>query len=301
MPVTPGGVHVYGLAWKGTDTLYAGGGDGHVYSKTGPGAWTDTGATGCPQVISLVLKGSTLFAAGGTGHVYSWTGAGPWTDAGDTGCAYVFCLARNGRTLYAGTENGVFTTTVPSSTHTITASCGPNGTVSPSGAVAVEDGADQTFTITPGSSSQLVTLTVDGAPVALAPTYTFNNVATDHTIVATFTGSTTSSTFYFAEGSCRPNFDPYICIQNPGGSDASVTITYMKGNGANDTQNVTVLRNSGVTVRCKDKLGEANDAAHDFSSKVECTSGGTIIAERPMYFNYNGVWTGGHDVVGFTQ
>ena len=24
-----------------------------------------------------------------------------------------------------------------------------------------------------------------------------------------------SSTFYFAEGSCRPGFDPYICIQNP--------------------------------------------------------------------------------------
>jgi len=31
---------------------------------------------------------------------------------------------------------------------------------------------------------------------------------------------------------------------------------------------------------------------------VECTNGQTIIAERPMYFNYNGVWTGGHDVVG---
>jgi hypothetical protein len=24
-----------------------------------------------------------------------------------------------------------------------------------------------------------------------------------------------------------------------------------------------------------------------------------IIAERPMYFNYNGAWTGGHDVVGY--
>ncbi len=33
---------------------------------------------------------------------------------------------------------------------------------------------------------------------------------------------------------------------------------------------------------------------------VECTNGQSIIAERPMYFNYNGAWTGGHDVVGFS-
>ena len=113
-----------------------------------------------------------------------------------------------------------------------------------------------------------------------------------------------ASTFYFAEGTCRPNFDPYICIQNPGTSDANVTITYMKGNGSTDTQTLTVPANSRSTVRVKDKLGEANDAAHDFSSKVECTNGQQIIAERPMYFNYQGAgglnWTGGHDVVGFT-
>ena len=48
-------------------------------------------------------------------------------------------------------------------------------------------------------------------------------------------------------------------------------------------------------------LGTGNDAAHDFSTKVTCTNGQPIIAERPMYFNYNGVWTGGHDVVGATS
>jgi hypothetical protein len=25
-----------------------------------------------------------------------------------------------------------------------------------------------------------------------------------------------------------------------------------------------------------------------------------IVAERPMYFNYRGTWSGGHDVMGFT-
>ena len=93
-------------------------------------------------------------------------------------------------------------------------------------------------------------------------------------------------TFYFAEGTCRPNFDPYFCIQNPGAADADVTITYMKGDGTTDTQTLTVAKNSRSTVRVKDMLGEGDDAAHDFSAKVECTNGQQIVAERPMYFNY---------------
>jgi len=32
--------------------------------------------------------------------------------------------------------------------------------------------------------------------------------------------------------------------------------------------------------------------------KIEAAS--PIVAERPMYFNYKGSWTGGHDVVGFS-
>ncbi len=109
-----------------------------------------------------------------------------------------------------------------------------------------------------------------------------------------------STSFFFAEGTCRPNFDPYFCIQNPGATAADVTLTYMKGDGTTATDQVAVAPNSRSTVSPRDKLGTGNDAAHDFSTKVECTNGQSIIAERPMYFNYNGVWTGGHDVVGFT-
>jgi hypothetical protein len=95
-----------------------------------------------------------------------------------------------------------------------------------------------------------------------------------------------------------PRFDPYICIQNPGATDAAVSITYMKGDGTTDTQTLTVGKNSRSTVTVRDKLGTGDDASHDFSAKVECTNGQKIIAERPMYFNYKGIWTGGHDVVG---
>ncbi len=108
----------------------------------------------------------------------------------------------------------------------------------------------------------------------------------------------TANTYYFAEGTCRPNFDSYICIQNPDQLAANVTITYMLGNGTVQDQPLTIPGRSRTTVRASDVLGSGDDEAHDFSARVHCTSGTNIVAERPMYFNYKGAWTGGHDVVG---
>ncbi len=115
--------------------------------------------------------------------------------------------------------------------------------------------------------------------------------------------SVNPTTWYFAEGTCRPGFDPYITIQNPGASNAAVKITFMKGDSTTQTQTLTVAAHARATVGVKGILGEGNDAAHDFSSKVECTNGQSIIAERPMYFNYRPGqlnWNGGSDVVGYT-
>ena len=139
---------------------------------------------------------------------------------------------------------------------------------------------------------------VNGVPIiAERPMYfNYKGVWTGgHDVVGALSPDTD---FYFAEGTCRPGFDPYFCIQNPGGKDASVKITYMKGDGTTDTQTLTVAKNSRSTVVVKDKLGEGDDTAHDFSAKVESTNSQEIIAERPMYFNYSGGWTGGSCVVG---
>ncbi|MHB8893692.1 MAG: glycoside hydrolase family 9 protein [Candidatus Geothermincolia bacterium] len=114
----------------------------------------------------------------------------------------------------------------------------------------------------------------------------------------TITGPASASAFFFAEGTARPGFEPYLCVQNPGATAADVKITYMKGDGTTSVQTISVGATSRSTVVVKDFLGSADDAAHDFSAKVECTNGQGIIAERPMYFNYGGVWSGGHDVVG---
>ncbi len=113
-------------------------------------------------------------------------------------------------------------------------------------------------------------------------------------------GATSPATaFYFAEGTCRPGFVPYITIQNPQADEAAVQITYMLGDGNTQIQNFPVAGNSRYTVPVKNFLGEGTTEAFDFSAKVETTNAVPIICERPMYFDYQG-WTGGHDVVGAT-
>lgn len=140
----------------------------------------------------------------------------------------------------------------------------------------------------------------NGAAVSPVPKslYVLDRVDRAHDIEVAFEHAPPPvSTFFFAEGTCRPGFDPYICIQNPGDVQAEVRMTYMAGDGHNTVQEISVDPRSRATVRCIDVLGTADDPAHDFSSKVECTNGQVIIVERPMYFDYHG-WPGGSDVVG---
>lgn len=77
-------------------------------------------------------------------------------------------------------------------------------------------------------------------------------------------------------------------------------ITYMKGDGTTETGDMTVEPKSRSTVVVKDRPGEGDDEAHDFSARVVCAIGEPILVERPMYFNYRGIYAGGHDVVGAT-
>ena len=71
--------------------------------------------------------------------------------------------------------------------HTITAAAGTNGSISPSGAVEVEKGKSQTFTITPAQGYKISSMEVDGVSVSVNSSYTFDNVTQNHTIEVTFT------------------------------------------------------------------------------------------------------------------
>jgi PKD repeat protein len=71
-------------------------------------------------------------------------------------------------------------------THTIYASAGSGGTISPIGSVIVSDGANQPFTITNNTGYHISDIVVDGVPNGTIPSYTFTNVNQDHTITASF-------------------------------------------------------------------------------------------------------------------
>ncbi|MBO7481698.1 MAG: T9SS type A sorting domain-containing protein [Bacteroidales bacterium] len=80
-----------------------------------------------------------------------------------------------------------FTTLAPS--YTIIATAGENGAITPSGAITVTEGDDQTFRFMPDEGYRLENVLVDGTSVMSNlenNTYTFINVTEDHTIHATF-------------------------------------------------------------------------------------------------------------------
>ena len=72
------------------------------------------------------------------------------------------------------------------SSFTITASAGTGGSISPSGAVSVNPGGNQSFTITPDGCHTIANVLVDGGSVGAVSSYTFTNVQAAHTIAASF-------------------------------------------------------------------------------------------------------------------
>jgi hypothetical protein len=87
----------------------------------------------------------------------------------------------------------------------ISASAGANGSISPSGSVAVNYNSSQTFTMTPNVGYDVDTVLVDGSSVGSVSSYTFNNVTATHSISVTFKVKTyTISASSGANGSISP-------------------------------------------------------------------------------------------------
>lgn len=71
-------------------------------------------------------------------------------------------------------------------THTITATAGEGGSITPEGEVAVVHGNNKTFTFKANTGYELASVKVDGRTVAATSSYTFNDVTANHTIVVSF-------------------------------------------------------------------------------------------------------------------
>jgi hypothetical protein len=151
----------------------------------------------------------TFFINGIPAEVYE-VGKGPWMtsypfkDGGET----------NLDLRIAGTQ------------HTISATAGTGGIISPSGSVQVPDGMCKTFTITPDSCHTILDVKVDSASVGAVSSYTFDNVIGDHSIQATFAAKTFYVTSSAGSGG---SISPLGTQAVPCGGKIAFTITPANG------------------------------------------------------------------------
>ncbi|MBN1290088.1 MAG: hypothetical protein JXA49_10690 [Actinobacteria bacterium] len=102
-----------------------------------------------------------------------------------------------------------------------------------------------------------------------------------------------TSSFYFAEGTTLPEFNTYLAVLNPGTTPANVTFNYMLEGEPNKTVSVVIDPEKRYTHNVADSIGLNKNVS------VMVQSDQPIVAERPMYFGYHGVWPGGHDTLGY--
>jgi hypothetical protein len=112
----------------------------------------------------------------------------------------------------------------------------------------------------------------------------------------------------FAEGvtggDAAFTWDTYLLLANPQNTDANVTVTFFRQNGAPLTHTRTVEANSRDTIPVG-ALDVDQDGTPDvpsgtsFSTRIESTNDVAIIAERAMYWSSNGItYIEGHDTPG---
>lgn len=131
--------------------------------------------------------------------------------------------------LYNLVENGE----IGENSNTITASAGENGTISPNGAVVVNEGDDQTFTFHPSNGYEVDEVLVDGTAVTVTGNvYTVTNITADHMINVTFkqtvTGGENSKTITASAGG-NGTISPNGAVVVKEGNDQ--TFTFHPNNG----------------------------------------------------------------------
>ena len=107
-------------------------------------------------------------------------------------------------------------------TFTLTASAGADGAINPAGDTVKPFGADQAYTITADAHYHVADVTVDGVSVGAVTSYTFNGIAADHTIDATFAIDTFTLT---ATAGAHGAIEPAGATMKDYGTDQAYTIT----------------------------------------------------------------------------
>ncbi len=101
--------------------------------------------------------------------------------------------------------------------------------------------------------------------------------------------------WYLAEGSTYNGMEEYICIQNPNDNSTQVQVEYMMEDGGNLVGNYQVGAWQRFTLHVNSEIGYGHNVSTHLISTLP------VGVERPMYFNYMGMWDGGHNVMGATR
>jgi hypothetical protein len=238
-----------GAVWMTITSGSSGTGNGTVnYSiSSNTGSSRTSGSTIAGRVFTVTQSGATTYtitATAGTGGSISPSGSVSVAQGG----SQTFSIAANtGYQISSVTVDGVsqgaissytfsnvtaahtISATFAVRTYAITASAGTGGSISPTGSVSVNHGANQTFTITPNTGYSIASVTVDGVSQGAIGSYTFSNVTAAHTISATFAVRT------------------YTITASAGtGGSISPTGSVSVNHGANQT--FTITPNTGYTV-----------------------------------------------------
>ncbi len=111
----------------------------------------------------------------------------------------------------------------------------------------------------------------------------------------TIGSNATSATWYFAEGFTGEGFDTWLTLQNPGGTDATATVTYYYRGGG------TLVTTKNISANSRETIDVSADAGENKEVSIKVEADQSIVAERPVYFNYRNKWSGGHNTMGVTS
>jgi hypothetical protein len=180
-----------------------------------------------------ISPSGSVSALSGTNQSFSITPAAGYrvadvqVDGASVGAltSYTFANVQAGHTISASFALDIYS---------ITAAADAHGSISPTGAITVNKGSSQIYTVTPDTGYQVLSVIVDGANKGAITSYTFTNVQTNHTINAYFKAITYSVTAGAGtNGSITPagtsTFNPgagqtYSIIPNVGYHVADVTV-----------------------------------------------------------------------------
>ena len=228
-----------------------------------------TGVTGSYAVSSSDPSKFTYTVTAITGAEYKMD-SGNWQDSNsfdgiEPGSSHTFSArlkADENHNASTATSSTATSPELEPETYTITATAGAGGSIAPTGSVTVNEGEDQTFTITPNEGYEIAEVLVDGVSVTVTDnSYTFTGVQADHTI---------SVTFQKTGGEPEPEPEIYT-ITASAGTGGSIAPTGSVTVNEGEDQTFTITLNEGyeiadVLVDSSSVLGQLSGNSYTFTN-----------------------------------